>query len=41
MEEQNEKKISDVILVTLFEDVIVMTSLKWRYNWFFKSSISS
>jgi len=26
--------------VTFFCDVGVMTSLKWRHKWFFKSSIS-
>jgi len=31
----------DVILVTFFGDVIMITSLKWRYNWIFWSSISS
>jgi len=34
-------KICNVILVTCFDDLIVMTSLKWSPNWFFKSSISS
>jgi len=29
-------KICDVNLVTFFGDVITMTSLKWRQNWFFK-----
>jgi len=26
----------DVILVTFFGGVIVMTSLKWRHNWYFR-----
>jgi len=26
----------DVILVMFFGDVLIMTSLKWRHNWFFK-----
>jgi len=30
------KKICDVNLVTFFGDVVAITSLKWRHNWFFK-----
>jgi len=37
---QIEKNIVDVNLVTFFGDVIMMTSLKWRHNYFW-SSISS
>jgi len=35
------EKFCDVSLVTFFGDVIMMTSLKWRHNWFFWSSILS
>jgi len=34
------EKSCEVSLVTFFSDVITMTSLKRRHNWFFKSSIS-
>jgi len=30
------EKFCYVILVTFFNDTIMMTSLKWRRNWFFK-----
>jgi len=30
------EKFCDVILMTFFGDVMAMTSLKWRHNWFFK-----
>jgi len=35
------EKFCDVILVTSFGDVMMITSPKWRHNWFFCSSISS
>jgi len=35
------EKNCDSILVTFFGDVMMMTSLKWRHDWFFWSSIFS
>jgi len=35
------EKFCDVILVTFFGGVMMMTSRKWRHKWFFWNSISS
>jgi len=30
------EKFCDIILVTFFDNLITMTSLKWPHNWFFE-----